>query len=150
MRLTPAATDVSTRSSVLEALGVETEDATFSWTLANEQWVADVHDLVASLGTKYVFASPTVDTFLQRNSDVAWHLLSAKDALSTAFRAPVEVVLDVTVDPEADERIQTLFGYVRAAGTVNERLDALQRFDTNWFLDTVPRLGGRLNFDLLV
>jgi hypothetical protein len=50
-------------------------------------------------------------------------------------------------DPEV-EGLDVLFGYISTDLPVEEALERLERFDEMWFLDAMPDIPARLNFNL--
>jgi hypothetical protein len=116
-------------------------DSSNSWLEANEH-------LIQFLRRQYRFESERVSRFLRRNSDVAWLLLSARQWLENSFAAPINVQLNVTIDPDDEELREQLFGYIETALDIEDAAAALTRFDREWFLASVDKVAGRLNFDL--
>jgi len=121
-----------------------TEEASFepstSWT--------EHEALIMFLRQEYKGVTESVARHLQRNSDVAWKLIGAKPALVESFRGPVSVTLRLVTDPDDDDAEERLFGYIQCVLPVADALNALDRFDESWLLDSSDTLAGRLNFDL--
>ncbi len=91
--------------------------------------------------------APAVRRFLGRSADLISLLDEAFFQLQKQFGRDVSIALEVISDPEGEDA-EELFGYVSTALAIEDAIARLDRFDESWFLDHLPILGGRLNFNL--
>ncbi len=115
-----------------------------------------------SFTTVYEPATPSYDLhelFEYRNRDqVALYLQSHPQLLSFLeeshgyllkhFGAAARLALEVVRDPEAEH--QQLFVYIKTSVPTDEALKCLGRFDDEWFLNHLGRVGDFINFNLEV
>jgi len=101
--------------------------------------------LIGYLQRRFAVSPPTLK-FLRRNTDLAWVLVGAREAIEASF-GPVIIRLDVVKDPEDEGAEERLFGYIRSSLPLDDALLALKRFDEEWFLDNLRITSNRLNFD---
>jgi hypothetical protein len=91
-----------------------------------------------------------VRRFLRVYPDAPDVLLEARPYIERVFGPTTQVVLEVTFDPDSESPrgSEELFGNIRTSLPVEEALDRLNQFDSEWFLAQLARAGGRLNFNL--
>lgn len=85
--------------------------------------------------------------FLRMHPALIDLLLEAPPHVERYFGANPEVVLEVVVDPEANDS-EELFANIRTSLPVEEALERLDQLDEGWFLAQLERTDGRFNFNL--
>jgi len=85
--------------------------------------------------------------FLQAHPFLAPLLMEARGKIAQYFGPFPEVVLEVVTDLEAQGLVK-MFGYIVTSLSPEEAGKRLRRFDREWFLSQLPRIGGLLNFDV--
>jgi hypothetical protein len=88
-----------------------------------------------------------VQRFLQDHPHLIDMVFEAYPYLMKHFGPAPQFVLEVVSDPEADGWDQ-LFAYIVTSLPVNQALTRLERFDEEWFLGQLDRVGDLFNFDL--
>ena len=88
-----------------------------------------------------------VGRFLHAYPQLIEVLLEAHVYLQKYFGPDPQVTLKVVSDPEV-EGVEELFAYILTSLLVDEALARLDRFDEEWFLDQLDRVGGRFNSNL--
>jgi hypothetical protein len=105
-------------------------------------------DIMHQLEEIYSFRhAAAVRRFLRAYPQLVEVLLGAHDYLQKYFGPDPQVTLQVVSDPEV-EGVDELFAYILVSLPANEALAQLNRFDEEWFLDQLDRVGGRFNFNL--
>ncbi|PKO20971.1 MAG: hypothetical protein CVU38_17310 [Chloroflexi bacterium HGW-Chloroflexi-1] len=91
-----------------------------------------------------------VRRFLRVYPDAPDVLLEARPYIEKIFGPTTQVVLEVTFDPDSESHRDSveLFGNIQTSLSVEEALERLNQFDSEWFLAQLARAGGRLNFNL--
>ena len=91
-----------------------------------------------------------VRRFLRVYPDAPDVLLEARPYIERIFGPTTQVVLEVTFDPDSESPrdSEELFGNIEVSLPVEEALERLNQFDSEWFLAQLARAGGRLNFNL--
>ncbi len=89
-----------------------------------------------------------VDLYLQSHPELSSFLEESHGYLVKHFGAAAKLALEVVRDPEAEQ--QQLFVYIKTAAPTDEALKRLGRFDEEWFLNHLDRVGDHLNFNLEV
>jgi hypothetical protein len=88
-----------------------------------------------------------VVAYLKRHPEVVSFMSRAWPALIRTFGTPVDVALEVISYPEAHAHDE-LVGWIQSTDDVYEGLDKLERFESEWFLDHLPEIGNKFNFNI--
>lgn len=91
--------------------------------------------------------SRAVREYLDQHRVLQSVLVEAHEYLQRCFGPNLHVELCLKPDPEV-EGLDVLFGYISTDLPVEEALKRLERFDEMWFLDAMPDIPARLNFNL--
>ena len=91
--------------------------------------------------------SRAVREYLAKHRVLQSVLVEAHEYLRRCFGPNLHVELCLRPDPEV-EGLDVLFGYISTDLPVEEALERLERFDEMWFLDAMPDIPARLNFNL--
>jgi hypothetical protein len=75
-------------------------------------------------------------------------LLEAREHVERVFGSDAPVVLAVVENPEAVDSLPELFVYIQTPLPVTAAREKLEQLDEEWWLDALPRAGGRLNIAL--
>ena len=104
---------------------------------------SDLH----SLEEIYQFTATEVARFLTQNSILVGLLNEAVPKLREHFGADARVQLEIFRDPDngADAEV---FARISTDRPSEDALDALERFDEDWWFEASPRAKCRLNFAL--
>lgn len=101
-------------------------------------------DIFGRLDEAYVLENrDTVLQFIERHHLVGI-LLQAIEPLQEAFTQKSVKTLSLVTD---EDGFETLFCLIMTPGDVQEAVQALKRFDQDWWLARSHHLSGRLNFD---
>ena len=111
-------------------------------------WIEQRDRLLERVAQQYSGVSDRVFQHLRRNSDLAWHLIAAYEALRREFGEPVGVRLDVSTDPDVADVTEQLIAYIHAPRSLESNLASLDAFDEQWLIENADTLAGRLSFDL--
>jgi hypothetical protein len=87
-----------------------------------------------------------VKTYLTHNPEIEKFLGESQPALVSCFERPVDIVLELIVDPEDGH--EHLVGWIQSTDAVNKALEKLERFDEDWFLDHINDIGDKFSFNL--
>lgn len=83
-----------------------------------------------------------VRRFIEEHTFLLELVEEAYTKIATCFGANVPVFLEVMADPESTQDDLELVAFVQSHMSVEDSLKALERFDEEWWLDTMPRAKG--------
>ncbi len=89
-----------------------------------------------------------VQSMTDGNPQLVPLLLEAREHVERVFGSDALVVLAVVENPEAVDSLPELFVYVQTPLPVTAAREKLEQLDEEWWLDALPRAGGRLNIAL--
>jgi hypothetical protein len=117
--------------------------------MATTASVTAVDDTVFDrLAAAYVLLDPALVTdFIRDHPEVVAPLLSAIEVVPCYFGPEATLKLDVERDREAHDHTQ-LFALIQTGLEVDAAQAALDRFDTEWWLDTLIQAAPSLIFSL--
>lgn len=85
--------------------------------------------------------------YLERYSWLPRFLVTAAEMLDRYFPQGTKYVLEFFTDPEQEDWDE-LFVNIRSELPIDEALDRLDAFDSDWFLDQIDKVGGVVNFNV--
>ncbi len=88
-----------------------------------------------------------VNAFLADHPEIEDFLEVAWPVLVRCFKGPVDVVLEVMTYSE-ETIYQELVGWIQSTDDVYEGLEKLERFEEEWFLDHMAKVGNKFNFNI--
>ena len=102
---------------------------------------------VAALQQAFAFRGD-VRSMTDGNPQLVPLLLEARENVERVFGSDAPVVLAVVENPEAADSLPELFVYIQTPLPVAAAREKLEQLDEEWWLDALPRAGGRLNIAL--
>ena len=102
----------------------------------------EVHDLNISYRNDEVVAD-----FLNHNPEILDFISLAQSALVKNFGYPVDIVLEVMIDPDHDD-FEELVAWIQSSDSIDEGLEKLERFDDECFLNHLDLVGNNFSFNI--
>ena len=120
----------------------------FNWKEGMFSTALEQQQLIGRLAKLYTFNDyVSVTNFLRGNAFLLDVLLEAYAKIQDHFGLHTNVVLEVFIDPEADND-QELFALIQTDLPLEDALDLLDEFYEKWWLDALPAARCKLTIDV--
>jgi hypothetical protein len=88
-----------------------------------------------------------VEDFLARYPQIFDFIQAAWPELIECFGGPVDIVLELITFPDESAH-EELVGWIQSTDDVIDGLEKFERFEDEWFLDHMDKVGDKFNFNL--